>query len=569
MANVAQGSWVVWFYAPGVYWVIAVTQYFIFRTTNRVFVPRRVDSLMRIPRLRATTVLVEGIPADKNSVAGLAAYFDSFVFDHKVVQDVHIVKDASALEPLMREREGLKLALHRKRQSENEAEVVRRLSEVEALLARYAAQIEGDDELNCSSAFVTFFQRREATVVLKLLSPDDEEEISALPAPAIVEVRWADLQSDPASQSARELIGYLLIAALFFLFLPLVVGISFITDLDNLQRWFPFVRPIVADWPVIADFWEGFVKPAALTIAMGIVPTALNCIATGCFTLRATSNAQQYLEFFTFGFQVVFVLLVTAIGSSLLSTSEELIRSPTRIFSLLAETMPVSTHFYMGYFLIQWSSHFVTLTRYLNLIKFFIYTRIYEPLEAKEMAEPEDQAAYGIGPRSALWTLLLVTALVFSALSPLMCAFGVVNFALTRIVFGYLFVFAETRKPDSGGVIFHMMLKQVQQGLFIYVALMTGVLLQRAETTTPGIISACAFAPLIYTYQKWKKIRWEFLEFAHVQEYDLRLRQGEVPDKDAVDMPDHGQLAYIQPELVAVEAAPKEPPPGFLERLRC
>lgn len=50
----------------------------------------------------------------------------------------------------------------------------------------------------------------------------------------------------------------------------------------------------------------------------------------------------------------VFVLMVTAIGSSLFYTLKSLVERPGDIFSLLATTLPYSTHFYLSYFPFQW-----------------------------------------------------------------------------------------------------------------------------------------------------------------------------------------------------------------------
>jgi len=561
LANVEIGSWVCWVQFPAVWWTVAVTQFFIFRTMNRVLVPRRTEWLLSMPRLRATTVLVSNIPDDRNSAQGIKNYFDELVFGRKVVKQVEVVKDVRDLTPLMNEREQLYHSLHRLRQDKNEAENVRQLAEVEDKIARYTAQVERDDALNCSFAFVTFFYRREATIASKLLSPDDEEELEVTAAPDVIDVLWADLLKDPNANNIREIIGYLLIIAVFFLFLPTVAGLSAITNLNTLKEWSPAIRDIVAQYPIIGTLWESAVSAAALTIVMGFVPLILCLISNSFFNLKAESVLQHYLQTYSYWFQVVFVLLVTAIGSSLVTTSQQLIRSPMSVFSLLAETMPVSTHFYMNYFVIQWTTHFINLTRYVNAGKFFVYSRMYESLEAKELAEPEDHADYGIGARAARWALLLVTALVFGTLSPLMTLFGLVNFVIARIVYGYLVVFAETRKPDLGGLVFVTACKQTQQGLFIYAALMTGVLLQRAASVVPGILSACVFLPLIYTYQQFKKFRWEFLEFGDVQEYDGKVRKGQVPEVAGIGTAEEGPSSYKQPELSLVEA-PEEPQPG-------
>uniref|UniRef100_A0A7S1MH41 CSC1/OSCA1-like 7TM region domain-containing protein n=1 Tax=Alexandrium catenella TaxID=2925 RepID=A0A7S1MH41_ALECA len=398
---------------------------------------------------------------------------------------------------------------------------------------------------------------------MKLLSPDDEEELEVTRAPDVQDVLWEDLVKDPSANSAREIVGMLLIIGLFFLFLPMVAGLAAITNLQNLADLLPFVGRFIVKFPGIVNLWNGFVGAMALSIVMGLVPMFLALISSHFFILRAKSIVQHYIQDYYFKFSVVFVLLVTAIGSSLISTSQKLIRDPMAVFSLLASTMPTSTHFYMNYFAIQWSTHFINITRYNNLLKFGVYSRIYESLEAKSYSEPEDQVSYGIGARSAQWSLLLTTGVVFGTLAPIMCLFAAINFAISRLVYGYLVVFAETRKTDLGGLFFVTQLKHVQQGEFVYVALMTGVLLQRSKTVVPGIVAACAFLPLFYTYNKFKKYRWEYMEFSEVKDYDQKLRDGEIPEVAFKGSPDAGPGAYEQPELLLVAPPKKEEPPGY------
>ena len=48
------------------------------------------------------------------------------------------------------------------------------------------------------------------------------------------------------------------------------------------------------------------------------------------------------------------MLMVTAVGSSFFYTLKSLVERPGEIFSLLANTLPYSTHFYLSYFPFQW-----------------------------------------------------------------------------------------------------------------------------------------------------------------------------------------------------------------------
>merc|ERR1712227_977154 len=155
------------------------------------------------------------------------------------------------------------------------------------------------------------------------------------------------------------------------------------------------------------------------------------------------------------------------------------------------------------------------------------------------MCEPEDQDYYGMGSRSARFSLLLVVALVFCSLTPLITVLAFINFALCRVFYMHLFVFAETRKPDLGGVFWCTMLRHVLQGLFLYIALMTGVLAERASTWVPSAVSASSFLFLGSTYTTLRtRYRWENIKID-----DLR------DDEDMVELREPTRTSYSQPEL--------------------
>merc|ERR1719379_1473742 len=127
----------------------------------------------------------------------------------------------------------------------------------------------------------------------------------------------------------------------------------------------------------------------------------------------------------------------------------------------------------------QWVTHAQNLMRIANLGKYKAWSLVYGEEKGKEKSEPEDQDYYGLGSRSARFCFMLVLCLNFASLSPLITLLGWINFWMCRKVYGYLCVYAETRKPDLGGVFYVSQLNHVQEGLFIYIVLMSGVLTMR------------------------------------------------------------------------------------------
>jgi len=270
---------------------------------------------------------------------------------------------------------------------------------------------------------------------------------------------------------------------------------------------------------------------------MMFLPSFLMVIFTNFFCLRAEAWAQHKLQSSYFWFLAIFEILVTSVGTSLAHTTQALVRHPLKLTVLLADTLPHATHFYMNFMVFNWGTHVMNLTRYFNLFKFLTLRSVCKEERARELAEPEDQDWYGFGGRSARFTETMVIGLLFSSLSPLITMLTFVTFFICRAVYGYLLVFAETRKPDLGGYFWVRQLDHLQKGVFIYISTMVGVILRKSNTKHPamGVLGALIIWGL--GYRRFHSMHWRSLPLQ------------ELGDFDTVQRRKTSRVSYVQPEL--------------------
>lgn len=164
---------------------------------------------------------------------------------------------------------------------------------------------------------------------------------------------------------------------------------------------------------------------------------------------------------------MVYILLVTAIGSSIFTTGKHLLEHPFDAPGLLASNMPKSTHFYLNFIPMQMAAYSTSGLRLAQVFKYVFLRCYYDAATAKEKSEPEDQDFQGMGSRSARAALQLSTVLTFCTLSPLITILGWMMFAVSRVMHGFLFE-VENRKSDLGGVFWVSDLQEVHQGLFLF-----------------------------------------------------------------------------------------------------
>jgi len=308
---------------------------------------------------------------------------------------------------------------------------------------------------------------------LTLSECHDEWYIQAPPEPH--DIRWADLKASEEFNLLNKIIGYACVFGLYVGFMPICI---FVTNLANSIN--------------LGPLWAAFAPTLGLLLFLSFLPTFLIYIFFYFFPFNGEARAQHKLQIWYFWFQVFFVILVTAIGTSLMKFFTSISQDPFIIFRLLADALPWATHFYMNYLVLQIATHSMNFTRYMILTKFFVFRKVYDDETARAMSEPEDQDYYGMGSRSARFAINMLIGLIFSTLSPLCAVLAFTNFALCRLVYGYMIVFAETKKADLGGEFFVSKLKHVQFGLSLYCVLMIGVLNFRAPTYGPMIIACPA-----------------------------------------------------------------------------
>merc|ERR1719401_3251809 len=250
--------------------------------------------------------------------------------------------------------------------------------EGEVTSARKEVQTEAENGaggVNLTKAFVTFKSRRDAELAKMMNYTTEADEFVCSIPPDPTDVLWTDLQVDPVHEKLWSLIGYALIAGVFWAYLPTVVSIAYFTSIETLSEYSPVFASMDED-PSTAALWDGLVNALALQLLLGFVPTFFVLIFSNFFVLKSGNSLQHKIQDWYFYFQVVVVLLVTAVGSSLLDTLQQLAEDPGSIFALLADTLPLATHFYLNYLPLQWVTHAQNMMRTSQLGKFKVFFEV-------------------------------------------------------------------------------------------------------------------------------------------------------------------------------------------------
>lgn len=539
-------TWFNWLLA-GLVWLVVAAVQFLLRRAQRDFVKRRMDWLQARPKPQSTTLMVTNIPPKRCSDASLKAYFDR-LFPQGAIERVYVVKKLHVLDQMMKEfdevEQELQEAHHlweqcdfdptkrpmRESPTSERAKPVDQIEDCKQMLATLIQRIQAEQDwiqssdhenqhaICGSTAFVTFKVMRDSEIAQWLrLEPDGGLFTMEYP-PAPNDVRYADLLRNPYERKMLHILGYALIFALFLAFFPLIGLTSSTINLQSLQK-IHLVEHILTEMPWLESILEGVFATLVLSMFMAFLPTVLHLIISKTFTLKAEAQSQLYLQQWYYWFQVVFVLLVTAVGTSIWTRIGDILDSPQSVIFILADSLPRTSNFYMNYVILQWATSILNMLRYVNLLKFLGWKAVVQEERAIMKSEPEDADYYGIGSRGARLTLILVTGMVFCMISPLILVFVFVFFFINRLVYGYLMVFAETKKPDLGGCFWMMQLKHVSLSIPIFVVTMSGCLWSSGSGAIgPGLFTLMSLWLWLYEYSRFVDVIWETLSFRAVVE---------------------------------------------------
>lgn len=564
LANVEKGSPVYWMHAL-IVWVVVVIVCRIIRKAEEQFVEERFDWLADVPEPRATTLLVEGIPDEYRSDEKLKQFYQT-CFSKKRIKAAVTVKQTGDLQELIAKL--MSLRMKRKKTyfvntkpddgervalktpnvaecdttvnfSEEEARLTERIGQERTSLLEQAKSVGG---VNTSSGFVTFRSQRcaAAAASTRLTKWTNEFTMSFPPDPK--DVMYDHLCKDSDRQLFSNIVGYFFIFVAFWGFL-LLVGL--IAELK--ARLNDSMNSMTASHTGWAQtILEGIGPPFLYQLCVGFLPTYFKTVFGAFFVIRSEPYAQSILYTWYFWFLWCFVLMLAVIGSRPADFAHKVAESPLSFPDIIAEGLPKFTNFYINLVILQTSTHALQLVRLMPLLKYLGARSVYGVRDAKLKAEPEDQDYYGIGSRGARWMNTMILGLVFCQIQPVLLIVVAVNFVVCKVTYGYLIVFAETRKSDTGGRMFLQQLFHLHLGILMYIILMTGYLANRGNAIPCPIIGVFSAAELcwassfylLYAATKLNNLYWEDLPISECSKHPQKSKRD--PTK-----------SYIQPELLA------------------
>ncbi|VBB73952.1 Putative protein of unknown function [Podospora comata] len=360
------------------------------------------------------------------------------------------------------------------------AELERLIPEAEAVQAKYRSGAFK----NIPGVFIEFTSQQAAEAAAQMLAHHQGLHMSnRVVGIRPSEVIWKSLAVPWWQLVIRRYIVLAFIAALIIFWAIPVAVVGAISNINYLATEYSWLSWLTDIPKVILGVITGLLPSVALAILMSLVPIIMRLCAK-----LAGEPSISGVELFTqnayFAFQVIQVFLVTTLSSSAPAVIEQIINAPNETPRILAQGLPKASNFYITYFIVQGLT--IATSVLTQVVGFFIFTVLYKFLANTPRAlyqKWSNLSAISWGSTMPVYTNIVVIAITYSCIAPLMLGWATIAMFLFYFAWRYNVFFVTDTQIDTRGLIYPKALKQLFVGVYLGEICMLGLFI---AGTAPG-----------------------------------------------------------------------------------
>ena len=256
---------------------------------------------------------------------------------------------------------------------------------------------------------------------------------------------------------------------------------------------------------IVQTAFRGLLPSLMLSLLMSLPPRIIARLMrfSGCVTLAEVEVGLQHYYFF---FRVVQVFLVAALGSTASSILVQIYSDPSSAATILAKRLPGASNFYLSYIVVQGLSESAfVLLNIEGLFSKYVLSKIFDDTPRKRRRRHARRFEISAGTVLATSSSLLVVAICYAPLAPLMLCFAACAFAMFYLVYRYNLLTTTDLVADTAGKLYEGALQNALVGLYIGELCLIGILTVASvgdgKVGGPLMVS-CALLVCTIIYQK-------------------------------------------------------------------
>ncbi|KZF23298.1 DUF221-domain-containing protein [Xylona heveae TC161] len=302
------------------------------------------------------------------------------------------------------------------------------------------------------------------------------------------EVIWSNLRMFWWERIIRLIIAVAFVVVLIIFWSIPVAFVGALSNIYYLINKVHFLKFLLKLPTFLRGLVTGLLPSVLLAVLMALLPIVLRLAARfgGDPSLSAVELTVQNSYF---GFQVVQVFLVATLSSAASAAVTQIIENPTSVTKLLANQLPKASNFYISYIVLQGLAVSTqSLLAISGLVLARVLGKILDKSPRKMYARWSSLAGLGWGTLFPIYENLLVIALVYSCIAPLVLGFATIGLYLFYLAYRYNILFVNDSDIDTKGAVYPRALQHIMVGVYL------------AELCLIGLFGIkAAAAPLVLT----------------------------------------------------------------------
>lgn len=328
-----------------------------------------------------------------------------------------------------------------------------------------------------NGVFVEFYRQTDAQSAFQMVAHHQALHMS----PRVVglqpgEVIWSNLGITWKTRTIRNMLSIaIVVVTIIFWSIPVAV-VGSISNINFLATKVFFLHWILDIPKVILGVVTGLLPAVALAVLMALLPPFLRFL--GKFSGMATlSLVELRCHESYFWFQVIQVFLVTTMTSAASSAVPQVLSGGvSQIPTLLAQSLPSSSNFYISYFILQGLTFASgALLQIVGLLLFHLLGKFLDSTPRKMYNRWSQLSSLGWGTIFPVIELLTVISIAYSAIAPLMMGFATIGLFLFYFAYRYNLLFVNTSNVDTKGLVYPKALKHTLVGCYLSVICLIGL----------------------------------------------------------------------------------------------
>ncbi|KAG5924875.1 hypothetical protein E4U61_005722 [Claviceps capensis] len=352
------------------------------------------------------------------------------------------------------------------------AELEKSVPEIERAQAEWK---QNGNFTKVGSLFVEFHTQADAQAAYQVITHHQALHMG----PKVIGVKpqdviWKNLSISWWQLILRRYAVYAIVAAMIIFWAIPVAVVAIISKVSFLQT-LPGLTWIASIPEKILGFISGLLPSVALAILMSLVPVFMRALAkvAGC---KTNSEAELFTQNAYFVFQIVQVFLWRSIADAATGAIIKIAQEPTMVFSILGNTLPSTSNFYISYFIVQGIT--VATSTVTQVVGLFIFRILYKFLASTPRAKYTKWTTLSAilwGSLLPVYTNMVCISIIYSVIAPLMLFWSTLGLFLFYLAFRYNILFVSETAVDTQGLIYPRALKQLFTGIYIGEIVMIGL----------------------------------------------------------------------------------------------